>query len=185
VSELDRAPDLIQPVVGFRQWRLTDGGLGAIACEEVWTEAFAIARCRTGAHPDEPAPVSDCTCGLYAWYRPCPRTASTGELVAGAVVLWGAVELHVTGMRAQYGKIVALALPLSRWGKRERLLSVAERFGVPAVPHRALRRVAAEHGAPVPDSLRPPPELLPHPYLRAGVVPRAIDSARARVSGAA
>jgi len=39
---------------------------------------------------------------LGANYDPCPRTASaaTRDLVGGAVVMWGRVELHGTGLRA-------------------------------------------------------------------------------------
>jgi hypothetical protein len=60
-------------------------------------------------------------------------------------------------MRAQHCRIVALALPLSRWGKRDRVMDVAEHFGVPAVRHRDLTTIVAEHGAPVPTGLRPRP----------------------------
>jgi hypothetical protein len=157
------APDLIEPVIGFRQWRMAGEGLLSIGCDERWPEATLVARCRaganSGAHPDQVAPVLDCSCGMHAWYEPCPRTASaaTRDWVAGAVAMWGAIELHGSGMRAQHCRIVALALPLSRWGKRERLVDMARRLGVPAVCHRDLKIVAARHGAPVPVGLRPPP----------------------------
>lgn len=152
-----RAPDLIAPVIGFRQWRLAADGLRSIASEEMWREPVHVARCLVGDHPQEPAPVSTCSCGVYAWYTPCPRTASapTRDYIAGAVVLWGAIELHMSGMRAQHCRIVALALPLSRWTKHDRVVGIARRFEVPAVRHRELGAVAAQHGAPVPAGLRP------------------------------
>ena len=158
-----RAPDLIEPVIGFRQWRMASEGLLSITCEEKWPEATLVARClasRGGdCHPQHAAPVSACSCGIHAWYKPCPRTASapTRDWVAGAVVLWGAIELHGSGMRAQHCRIVALALPLSCWGKRRRLVEVARRLGVPAVRHCDLEAIASSHGAPVPMALRPPP----------------------------
>jgi hypothetical protein len=154
-----QAPDLVEPVIGYRQWRLADMGLQSIACDEVWREPTLDARCRVGGHPQETAPASGCSCGVHAWYEPCPRTASapTRDYVAGAVVLWGAIELHVTGMRAQHCRIVALALPLSRWAKRDRVMDVAEHLGVPAVRHRDLTTILGERGAPVPAGLRPRP----------------------------
>jgi hypothetical protein len=151
-------PDLIEPVIGFRQWRLAGKGLMSIACNEMWREPTLVARCRAAGHPRERAPVSGCSCGVYAWYEPCPRTASapTREYVAGAVVLWGAIELHASGMRAQHCRIVALELPLSRWGKRDRLVAAAQHFGVPAVRHRDLPTIAGQSGMPVPAEFRPP-----------------------------
>jgi hypothetical protein len=59
-------------------------------------------------------------------------------------------------MRGQHARVVALALPVTRWAKLRRLMAIAERFGVPAVPHRALRPIALAHSAPLPSSLRPP-----------------------------
>jgi hypothetical protein len=147
------APDLIEPIIGFRQWRLCDGGLRSLACEYIWPAAEVWATCLAGGHP---APEHACACGIYAWYTPCPRTASaaTADYVAGALVLWGRVELHATGMRGEHARIVALALARSPGRKRRRLIAVADRFGVPAVPHRALRGIARVHGAPISDALR-------------------------------
>lgn len=152
------APDLIHAVIGFRQWRMTDRGLLSITCDERWLGPTLDARCPSSNHPLELAPGSGCSCGIYAWYEPCPRTASlaTRDYIAGAVVLWGAIELHAAGMRAQHCRIVAFALPVSRWGKRARALATAVYLGVPAVRHRDLTCIAREHGAPVPADLRPP-----------------------------
>jgi hypothetical protein len=153
-----QAPDLIHPVLGFRQWRLTEEGLWSLHWEQHWAEPTQVARCYAGGHDGTPAPVGGCSCGVYAWYSPSPRTGAVGSYVTGAVVLWGAIELHATGMRAEHCRIVALALPFSRGPKRDRLMTSARRLGVPAVPYRALRRVAGEHGAPIPRQLRPPRE---------------------------
>jgi hypothetical protein len=139
-SDVVRAPDLIEPVIGFRQWRMAADGLLSIACDERWHGTRLVARCLAGRHEEESSPVSMCSCGIYAWYGPCPRTASapTRGYVAGAVVMWGAIELHGTGMRAQHCRVVALALPLSRCDKRSRVIDVAGHLGVPAVRHRDL-----------------------------------------------
>ena len=110
------------------------------------------ARC-VGEHAHEgPAPQNGCTCGFYAWYGPTPRTASLGtsELVGGAVALWGRVELHAHGIRAQHAMIVALALPFSWGAKRRRLVAAAKRLEVEAVPARKLKAAALEHGDVIP-----------------------------------
>ena len=88
----DRAPDLIVPVIGFRQWQLDGDTLRSPFRHNVWDAATFTARCSTDAHPDHPAPVGPCSCGTHAWYAQCPRLASAAtSLVAGAIVLWGRV----------------------------------------------------------------------------------------------
>jgi hypothetical protein len=161
------APDLFEPVVGFRQWRVGAQGLRSIVCDVTWPQATMAARCLTGGHPQEVAPATACRCGVHAWYELTPRTASAAsDYVAGAVLLWGAIELHATGMRGQHCRIVALALPLSRWGKRRRIVDVAHRLGVPVVRHRDLRAVARQYGSPVPTGMRPAAV-----WLRSGSLP--------------
>jgi hypothetical protein len=149
------APDLIRAIIGFRQWRLRDGGLWSLHANERWLRGLQTARC-LGEDAHE-APQNECTCGYYAWYAPPPRTASaaTPDLVAGAVALWGRVELHAHGMRAQHAMVVALALPFSRGAKRERLLAIARELEVPAVPARKIKAVALEHGDLIPRRMRP------------------------------
>ena len=150
------APDLIVPLVGFRQWRIADGGLASVYDGARWADGSLTARCDRGHSPDE-VPAKECSCGVYAYYDPCPRTASatTPDLVGGAVVIWGRVEAHIYGMRGGRAQIVALELPLSRGRKRRAVLETAEVLGVPAVPHRSLKAVALEHGEVLAPALRP------------------------------
>ncbi len=151
-----RAPDLIVPLVGFRQWRLEDGGLTSMRGGPPWAAAGITAHCDLGHSPGE-VPAKDCSCGVYAYYDPCPRTASaaTPDLIGGAVVMWGQIEAHAYGMRGRHARIVALELPLSRGRKRHAVVQAAARVGVPAVPHRSLKAVALEHGSVLAPSLRP------------------------------
>ena len=152
------APDLIRAVIGFRQWRLHGDELWSLHADDRWQRGLQTARCLGDHVHDGPAPQNGCTCGFYAWYAPTPRTASAGtsELVGGAVALWGHVELHAHGIRAQHAMIVALALPMS-WGrKRRRLVAVANALEVPAVPARRLKAAALEHGDVIPRRMRPP-----------------------------
>jgi hypothetical protein len=156
---LDAAPDLIDAVMGFRQWRVDRDGLQSLHVDHRWTAATIESRCTRDEHPHDSAPMPGCCCGIHAWYRRVPRLASacTADLVSGAVVLWGRIELHPTGMRGQFARIVALALPLSRGSKRQTLVDVARALGVPAVPYAAVPAVAATQGLAVPDVLKPKP----------------------------
>jgi len=171
-----QAPDLLEPVLGFRQWRLHDGGLWSPYSHVLWTTAEQRAHCSAGRHDAAAAPVNSCSCGIYAYYNPCPRTASAGtaDFVGGVIAVWGRIELHATGLRASHARMVALELPLLRGVKYRRLLAAAERVGVPVVRRRHLRAVASEHGSPLPRSLQPPAEWAAVAnHAPVGVVPRA------------
>jgi hypothetical protein len=150
------APDLIVPLVGFRQWRLASGGLTSVYDGTVWRDGSLSARCDRGHSPEE-VPANECSCGVYAYYDPCPRTASAGtvDLIGGAVVVWGRIEAHIYGMRGKHARVVALELPITRGRKRRTVIETAESLGVPAVPHRSLKAVALEHGEVLAPSLRP------------------------------
>ncbi len=154
---VEPAPDLVEPVVGFRHWRLSGDGLRSMFRSVEWQGPEMRAGCPLGKHDPRPAPDKACSCGIYAYYDLCPLTASaaTADLIAGVVVLWGTLALHSDGMRASNARIVGLSLPISRGAKRQALAELAERFGVPAVPHRKLRGVGAAHGRPLQRSLRP------------------------------
>jgi DNA invertase Pin-like site-specific DNA recombinase len=155
---LEFAPDLIEPIVGFRHWRLVRGALSSMFSMTRWETADMTARCAGGSHDPAQTPSPQCTCGVYAYYEPCPLTASamSSELVGGAVVVWGRVEAHATGVRAEHARIVALDLPVLGTRKRRAVTQIAERLGVRAIPHRHLKTEALTHGAPLPSSLRPP-----------------------------
>jgi hypothetical protein len=169
VRDAETAPDLVHPVIGFRLWRIDDAGLRSLYHDERWGRGRQTARCAAGrlAEHAEPSPAHTCTCGIYAWYEPCPRLAWAGSdsLVGGAVVLWGRIELHGTGMRAQHVMVVALALPLTHGAKRRRIVSVADALEAESVPARRLAAVARRHGEPAPSGLKPPSA-----PARAGVV---------------
>jgi hypothetical protein len=150
------APDLVDPLIGYRQWRLQDGMLWSPFVDYEWQRGVNVAGCgRATRHPD-PAPAHDCACGLHAWYRPCPRLGyATPDLIGGAVSLWGAVEVHPTGMRAQYAAIVALVLPAAHTIKRRRLVAIADALEVDAVPARHLIEAAHRYGLPIAPELAP------------------------------
>ena len=150
------APDLIVPLVGFRQWRLAGGCLASVYDGAPWPDGRLSARCDRGHGPAD-VPAKDCSCGVYAYYDPCPKTASAGtsDLVGGAVVVWGRIEAHIYGLRAEQARVIALELPLSRGRKRLAVIEAAELLGVPAVAHRSLKAAAREHGDVLAPALRP------------------------------
>jgi DNA invertase Pin-like site-specific DNA recombinase len=160
---MEFAPDLIEPIVGFRHWRLAQGALRSMFSMTRWDTADMTARCTDGNHDPGQTPSPHCTCGVYAYYEPCPRTASamSSELVGGAVVVWGRVEAHATGVRAEHARVVALDLPVLRTRKQRAVTQIAERLGVRAVPHGQLKTEALTHGAPLPRALRPPRQRAP------------------------
>jgi hypothetical protein len=159
------APDLVRPLIGFRQWRLHHGVLYSLWTDDVWHGGLLRAHCRVShdcSSGAREAPDSECTCGIYAWHRQVPFGAShTRELVAGAVALWGAIEIHATGMRAQFARIAALTLPVTRTRKRLELAITAGELGINLVPHRHLIAAAMAHGTPVPPNLRPTRPVVP------------------------
>jgi hypothetical protein len=160
------APDLIQPVVGYREWVLIGDELLSPLARTPWVagpmRAECLPSCREArglwrrASPHQgPAPDPGCVCGLYAFFAPGRRRGRERlALARGAVVLWGRIELHQRGMRAEYARIVTLALPSSR-RSADAVRRVAERLDVDAVPARELPAAALAHGRPLEQSLIP------------------------------
>jgi hypothetical protein len=176
VPERVRAPDFVEPIIGYRQWRLSGGTLNSLFSDAQWTRPTMRANCPVGDHDPAITPSNGCSCGIYAYYEPCPRTASaaTRDMVGGVIVVWGRIELHATGLRAEHGRVVGLELPLSRGRKRREVLEVAARLNIPAVPHHRLKAVGAEHGLPLERAQRPPrSRVTERPYQQVGLLPRA------------
>lgn len=162
------APDLIQPIVAFRSWRLVDGELRSVYLPETWTERELSAQCLHHVAPDaderrspvaaaHAVPDRGCTCGIYAYYSPdlnFPTVDHQG--VAGIVSVWGAVEVHQEGMRAEHARIEALAL-YARWTTRQldAVRQVAGELGVDLVDLDEIEDAALRYGQPI------SPELVP------------------------
>jgi hypothetical protein len=154
---MDSAPDFVGAVIGFRQFRVIGSGLWSTHAAFRWHAGEQASTCLAARPHDEPVPAKGCTCGFYARYAPYPRGASmTRDLIAGAVALWGRIELHAHGMRAEHASVVVLALPLSFGEKRRRTRAAAVALGIPAVPGSRLIAATAEHGARIPREMQPP-----------------------------
>ena len=148
---MNRAPDLIEPVVGFRTWRVVGDHLSSPYIPLRWDRRVVHARCYPANRSllfgegwlDEPhdAPHARCKCGVYAWHRlPAPGPLPDPGRALGAVALWGRIEVHADGMRAEHARIEALGL-MCELGRahRRRMEEIAARLGVPLVSERELR----------------------------------------------
>lgn len=104
--------------------------------------------------PDHPAPQSDCGCGLYARHK-VEEILGMGTYPSflGAVALWGNMEVHRAGIRAQHARIVVLT---PSW---DTPVSMAERlsagYGVPLVAEGRLEEEGFKHGIKVPEEMIP------------------------------
>lgn len=166
---MTRAPDLVEPVIAFRTWRVIDGELASPYLPQRWDAGVAVARCHRGdpgrfRHADELlafehlSPDPQCRCGIHAYLE--PRAAVAGvdfRRVLGIVAVWGHVELHPGGLRAQFAQIRALgASPgWSSWHRAD-VAAIALRLEVPLLEEQALEAAAPEFGSPLPAQLRSP-----------------------------
>src|SRR5215218_5458501 len=121
-------PDLIEPIVGFRNWRIfceghTPGRLSSPYFPVPWSAPTLRAEChrlRTAEdllREQHAAPAPGCGCGISAYH------AATGEFskvdyrgVSGIVTVWGRIEVDSDGMRAEHARVEALAT-YSRWSR--------------------------------------------------------------------
>lgn len=168
-----------EPVIGFRAWRANSVRPelhSSVAKEIVWPSEEALeARCidfQFRSMSDDcllvhDAPESQCTCGIHAWYEleETTRYAANSKTVIGAVIAWGKIVVHTSGMRAQYMKPIAFTdwLPsraeddyLKTIGaqlpniSRPKLLSaVEEQYGLPVMPAEELETYVENFGSPL------------------------------------
>jgi hypothetical protein len=167
------APDLIEPVVGFRNWRIlrtgpARGELSSPYFPVTWSEPVMRAECRRWRTPesllDAPhaAPQPECGCGIRAYHTPTGNFSKFDyRAVSGIVTVWGRIEIGADEMRAELAQVEALAV-YSRWSRRQRdaVQEVAANLGAELVDLRELGAAAASYGAPPPASLLadPPPK---------------------------
>jgi len=161
------APDLIEPVVGFRKWRLVRDQITSPYVPLRWDDRVVRARCfpanRTllfgDGWVDEPhdAPHPHCKCGVYAWHDPPQRGPIRDARQAfGIVGLWGRIEVHADGMRAEHARIEALAYQRELGSAHaDRIAGIAQRLGVELLEYGELLATARALGSGVPPALRP------------------------------
>jgi hypothetical protein len=132
-TDIVEAPDLIEPVVAFRKWRVVDGRLRSLYEPIFWLDPMQQAECRAHhrGNPPHEAPQSGCSCGIYASHDPdyeFPTIDYRG--VSGIVTAWGNLEVDADGIRAEWVQVEALSI-YQHWAKRQRdaVLAVAESLG--------------------------------------------------------
>ena len=103
---------------------------------------------RRAARSDS-SPHPDCKCGIYAYHRPGTQ-AYFGEWLwlEGIVTVWGRIEAHRDGLRAQHARGCALA-------RRPGVAAIADELGVDLVERDELESAAGRYGAPLPAGLVP------------------------------
>ena len=156
------APDLVAPVVAFRDFRLTDQGLASLRTRVVWHERTLRAEClpqmvEDFARPPHACPDRDCGCGIHVRHAHSDRAATVDfRGVPGVVTVWGRIMVSQGGMRAEYARIQALGL-YDRWTRRQRdgVQAVARALDVDVVDLRELPDAAARYGSPLPKGLVP------------------------------
>ena len=156
----------VRPIIGYREWVLVGDELLSPLARTRWDAGPMRAEClpscrgasglwRTASAHAGPAPDPRCVCGIYALFTPQrPRGRERLAVVRGAVVLWGRIELHERGMRAELARIVALALPSSR-RHADLVARVAGLLDVEAVRARDLPVAALAYGEPLEPTLIP------------------------------
>jgi hypothetical protein len=157
------APDLFTPVVAYRAWRVVgdrllspnlpvrwDGRVMHAACLPVQRR---IMRGFAGWVAEQhPSPHPDCQCGIYAYHRPGVRNwYGEFDWIEGIVTVWGRIEAHADGLRAEHARIEAL-LHRDELPAADR---IAARLGADVVDRADAERAAARRGAPLPEAMLP------------------------------
>ena len=154
-SRTERSPDLFEPVLGVRFWRVSAaGGLRCLVGRELWLPGVNTATCWRRHHQ---APSRLCDCGFNALHRlPESDDERHRGTILGAIAAWGQIDVHRRGFRAQHASVIALAEGgVARPPSRRRLLRAAERYSVPLVPSGSLSAVAMGSARPLDPVLLP------------------------------
>lgn len=152
----------IEPVDGYRVWRLTGEGeetrLTAVTRRTIWP-ALEPMRATCPQHPPGEVPGSDCMCGLYA-ASSLRSLVRAGVLqhptvgAVGAIAMWGRVVEHDRGVRSSLAYPARIRLVCGRCLSERRgpvdPLRVVSRDGQP-VPLCAAHLGSEEAGVPAAD----------------------------------
>lgn len=180
------APDGMEPLVGWRYWRVAGSALTSLTRSVYWPALERYeADCRlTPRHGAVPA--AECHCGIYAargldTLKELATPNVRVPLVVGKVALWGRVIPAERGYRAQYGYPKRLWLvweslePLEQPGARR--VELAAAYGVPVEFCDAEWALSSHPGLRLPPRPGAQPDLRPTPR-------RLTDLVLHRVAGA-
>ena len=161
---MSAAPDLVAPVIAYRAWKVVGDRLLSPNIPVRWEGRTMHAIClpvqrrimkgaASGWVAEEHAsPHPSCQCGIYAYHRPGRRNwFGEFDWVEGIVTVWGRLEAHHDGLRAEHARIEALIrrpeLPTAE--------RIADRLGAEVVDRAGAERAAGRFGAPLPPGLVP------------------------------
>src|SRR5215469_11714208 len=114
-----RQPDRmasLEPVVGWRIWRLQDGLLRSLVMDSSWQPGENVARCLASDRAMcRESPGQGCLCGFWAVWSPkqsmarvCPAIEPPWQ-VMGLITGWGEVAVHgAEGFRAERATVRCL-----------------------------------------------------------------------------
>lgn len=145
MNNLSPIPDFIEPVIGFRVWKLLDGKLYSPLQSHRWAPGTNKARCRRGGM----APSCHATCGLYAQYHIDGISSALRAVgVIGAIQAWGTLEAHPTGFRAEYARPILLACsPYANTRQLRRIKQAATDYRLEVVAESELEERSYTYGA--------------------------------------
>lgn len=125
---MQRVPDRIEVMTGWRAWRVYNNKLKAIGQDNMWPVKQAMkAKCSTNSK--HAAPFKACECGVWAFSsldKLVPALASYSDVpILGKVSLWGRVIECENGFRAQF------AYPSELWLFDSSMEELGYIYGVP------------------------------------------------------
>lgn len=133
----------VEPVLGWRAWKVADGRLYSTVFGTLWPEQARLeATCGLGGRSSpgglrgvHEAPYSACQCGIYALKSQSQALAIARQVLpparvaVGRVSLWGHVVETESGYRAQYAYLYDVNL---LDGTLDEARSVRQRYAVDA-----------------------------------------------------
>ena len=129
------APLIAGKIHGVRKWKVEGPWLLGPFSAERWMQGGVATEARCAGVRHGPAPLQECTCGLYAYHPQDSMGAFTPGQVTGVIEAWGKVELYRNGFRAQYARPVALLTNRDPGDpERRRLEIVAHAYQCELVP---------------------------------------------------
>jgi len=125
-----KVPDLIEPIVGWRGWRLHGDMLMGMHFPVIWEPEKPLIADSSYCGINHEIPGENCMCGIHATKdREGLRLNYLMGLpdIYGTVSLWGRVAIHSRGYRAEF------AYPKELWVSDERLIKVLGWYNVPII----------------------------------------------------
>ena len=162
LPSLPAPPDLLAPLSAFRDWRVAADGLYSPRTGVPWVTRVMRAECRPQTaenlvRPRHRAPGHECGCGIHAYFEPSDEASKVSCAgVSGIVSVWGDVEIHAAGLRAEFARVEALGV-YSRWTERQKAAveRIAASLDVDVVDLYDLDGAADRYASPVLASLVP------------------------------